>query len=698
MYLLSICFDNAKANGVGELSLIKNKRTLDKWTILPSGAIGRELLQLIAVACGGTNLFSRLDFPTHNLHRIISKPLTIGFCIASVHSYEAHYNPAPIFGSGIQIDKNGFLRAMGSTELHFLPGDMAKSRARSGLSQTSHFILGYGYEPQYHDTTDDFDYNDKFFRVNRFHSLFLNSAPLTDPVEFLSRISYRGVACKRLAPLHVLQRLSYLFKEHLGIDTDVWMDKNCNFLQEWDALEPWQKRAALPALDAARHLHYGFQTSKNPLDLPVPLLFDRPDLLSGAKQFPAWVRVMDALLPNAQFLISTDNKMKSCFPADTLSTSLPLPEQQSSLKVITSVMSKGDILLIDGDGVMANLALMKLSQYFKDQGKSVILARQEAYIPGVEAVYASFIFSKPLTETRVDKLRKYYGDSLVVGGSGVDVVQRLPEDIEKIPPDYTLYPELGENAIGFLTRGCPFRCPFCVVPTKDGQIRQVADLDELLQGRLTKLILLDDNILSHPQAPYFLEEMVRRNVMVNFTQTLDLRLADQEIARLVKRVQCSNIKFTRTVYHFSLNDAHNLDQVAEKYRLFGFTGKDNVEFVCMYGFNTTLADDVERFRFLRSLPGAYVFVQKYQPIIGGPPTTVTGDRFFDENADDLIDQLICICFTQNMKNMEKYYRWLSKQYAMTFGGIHEKLIETIFKYNNRQQKGSYSSKLIARFT
>jgi hypothetical protein len=369
-----------------------------------------------------------------------------------------------------------------------------------------------------------------------------------------------------------------------------------------------------------------------------------------------------------------------------------------SPKVTSPVRSKGAILLIDGDGVIANVALMKLSRYFKNKGRSVILARQEAYMPGVEAVYSSFIFSKPLTESRVDKLRKYYGDSLSVGGSGVDVVQRLSEDIEKLPPDYSLYPELGDNAIGFLTRGCPFHCPFCLVPTKEGQIRQVADLDELLQGGLQKLILLDDNILSHPQSADFLEEMVRRTLMVNFTQTLDLRLVDQEIARLLKRVRCSNLKFTRTVYHFSLNDARNLEQVAEKYRLFGFTRTDNVEFICMYGYNTTLAEDVERFRFLRSLPGAYVFAQKYQPIIGGPPTTAPGECFFDENADELIDQLVRICFTQNMKNMEKYYRWLSKQYAMTFGRLHERLIDTIFKYNNRQQKGIYIAKMISRFT
>ena len=146
--------------------------------------------------------------------------------------------------------------------------------------------------------------------------------------------------------------------------------------------------------------------------------------------------------------------------------------------------------------------------------------------------------------------------------------------------------------------------------------------------------------------------------MVNFTQTLDLRLLDKEKIRLLKRIHCSNLRFTRRVVHFSLNDNRNLEEVRERYDLFGFTRQDNVEFICMYGFDTTLAEDVERFRFLRSLPGAYVFVQEYMPILGGPPPKMA--NFFDDRADQLLDELIRIVFTQNMKSMENYYRWVSK--------------------------------------
>lgn len=80
-----------------------------------------------------------------------------------------------------------------------------------------------------------------------------------------------------------------------------------------------------------------------------------------------------------------------------------------------------------------------------------------------------------------------------------------------------------------------------------------------------------------------------------------------------------------------------------------FKSRDNVEFVCMYGYNTTLAQDVNRFKFLRSLPGAYVFVQQYRPIQRGPEPR--RNFFFDDKADELIDELIGVCFTQNMKNI-----------------------------------------------
>jgi hypothetical protein len=111
----------------------------------------------------------------------------------------------------------------------------------------------------------------------------------------------------------------------------------------------------------------------------------------------------------------------------------------------------------------------------------------------------------------------------------------------------------------------------------------------------------------------------------------------------------------------------------------------------MYGFNTSLAEDVKRFRFLRSLPGAYVFMQRYQPVPGGPSADLS--RLFDERADALLDELVRIVFTQNMKSMETYYRWLALQYAAQCGRIHHRLVETLFRYNGRPRMGGFLHRL-----
>ena len=303
---------------------------------------------------------------------------------------------------------------------------------------------------------------------------------------------------------------------------------------------------------------------------------------------------------------------------------------------------------------------------------------------------ASCLFNNAGSAERVAVLRNTYGGGADIGGSGVDLRRRLPPEIESVTADYSLYPELGDRALGFLTRGCPRHCPFCVVPAKEGPPHQVSDLDTLLQGR-RKLILLDDNLLAHPAALSMLEEMARRDLAVNFNQTLDLRFLTPEAARLLRRIRCSNVRFTRPCHHFSLNDTRGLDGLRHRYTWLGTTGRDHVEFVCMYGFDTSLAEDVRRFRFLRSLPGAYVFVQRYQPLPGGPPPNLT--RLFDDRADTLMDELVEIVFTQNMKSMETYYRWLALEYASQRGRIHRRLVETLFRFHALPRMASFLHRL-----
>lgn len=690
MYLLKIYFENTRENGTGKFYIKKYRNTIAKWTFLLSEIGGLELLQLIALACGGIPFSNRIP----NLRRFVRDSydsLQLEFILTPHFPIDGRTNMPPIFGSGIQINKEGLIDKIKLKDYHLLPFDISKRNLALGTGNTFYFFVGYGSEPKPSNSNEKFDFSDPFFRVARFHSLFGNEFKVSNPVDFLTHLNLRAVRFSRYPAKQTLTTLCNLFDEYLSINTSGWMEKENDFEREWSSLHPWQRRAVLPILDSVRHMMDAFPHAGEPLKTPGLMLLNRPDHLCPTKIFPKWVSLLDRLMPKMQFILTLSRKSYLGFPPQIKKKRLILPEtsarpEQKVIKVPTDA-----VLLIDIDSCLPNLALMKLSTYCKEQGKRVILGKKDCCIKNVKEVYASCIFHTNTSLKRIKRLKAYYGDRLIVGGSGVDIYKRLPPEIEKLPADYDLYPELEDRAIGFITRGCPGKCPFCIVPAKEGKPHQVSDLSALLGKGRRKLILLDDNILAHPKAEDFLEEMATRNLKVNFTQTLDIRLIDKERAKILKHIHCSNTRFTRRNYHFSLNNTDNLDMVAQKYRMFGFTPRDNVEFICMYGYNTTLREDVERFRFLRSLRGAYVFVQQYQPTLKGPIPNL--DNFFDDDADELIDELVGILFAQNMKSMEKYYRWLSKFYAETFGRLHERLVDTLFKYNYRDRKGQYIATL-----
>jgi hypothetical protein len=692
MYLLSLHIENAKKNQDSLFRIEKDHRKIRKWTLLSSNPINRELLQLTALVCCGHPFIPHLPFDPLRIFRDRTSVLHIGHVIGLHAPFDCDSPEVPIAGSVLRIEPNGVVSDdRGKQDKRLLPTSTAWYRLHAGTGNRKFFSLAYGPELRPHDGTDDFEFNDPYFRANRLSSLFHPNAAVTDPVQFLTRLHYKAIRCGRFPAKQTLQRLCSLFAEYLSIDTGRWEEKSCDFRRIWQRLKPWQQRAALPALDAARHLMDAFPKSGAPLQMAGVILIDRPSRYCSSQRFPSWIDLMDRLLPEIQFLITLPGRYLELFPNNVRRRRLSLPKVESPHKAKkTTRVRHGTILLLDVDSRLPNLALMKLSRHFKEQGRRVRLIRKGDLVEGAEVVYASCVFFTPASKRRVEKLRDYYGDSLVIGGSGVDLKRRLSPEVEGLGADYGLYPELGNRAIGFITRGCPYRCSFCLVPKKEGNVRHVSDLDSLLQGR-KKLILLDDNLMAYPKAGDILEKMAQRGLQVNFTQTLDIRLLNREQVSILKRIHCSNTRFTRRTYHFSLNRPSGLARIEKNYQLFEFEPSDNVEFVCMYGFDTTLEEDVERFRFLHSLPGAYVFVQEYQPVLNGVPPRMID--FFTENPDRLIDQLITITYRQNMKSMEKYYRWLSKRYAQHFGRLHKGLVDTIFRYNNRDRKGRYIATL-----
>lgn len=152
-----------------------------------------------------------------------------------------------------------------------------------------------------------------------------------------------------------------------------------------------------------------------------------------------------------------------------------------------------NVCLIDVDSKMPNLALMKASTWHKQRGDDVKLGYNPLF-DHPDFCYVSKIFDfTPEPE--------YLPDCEILrGGPGYSLTARMPfDDYDRIMPDYGLYAERYPSityAMGRFTRGCPNRCPWCVVWHLDGnEVRHVADLADFWCGQDT-VRLLDDNIMA----------------------------------------------------------------------------------------------------------------------------------------------------------------------------------------------------------
>ena len=690
MHLERLFRDYSNIGRSAEWSFAAGADSIRKWTLLSPADAGLELFSLIALAGCGTRHVESLGKQIAPPFGHLKRPVHLEFVQIRHAPQECGVHQAGRHGGGWFLASEG-ITPLPKKEARHLDPALRFSSAPPRQGNKGWLVLGYGRRIERHAGTDRFDFEDEHHRLKRCASLFEPLAKLTDPVGFLERLHSKGVCYGRPRSRRYLARLNRELGALLGLSREVWLEPRHDFQRDWEAWAAWQQTLAVLALDVARHVLDASAGLYDPFEQSGVVMLDGLPRGCSHRQLALLLCALDALYPKLQFIVSLSATNHGQVPPTLLSKTLAVPQplpRPAARKPVR--LPPGTALLVDVDGQLPNLALMKLSRFLRNQGKRVVLARLDARVVNPVGVYASCVFASPQSVSRVVALRHRYGAELQIGGSGVDLRKRLPAEIERLDPDYSLYPELGDRAIGFLTRGCPQRCAFCVVPVKEGKPRRVAELDSLLQGR-KKLILLDDNLLAHPSAPQILEEMARRDIQTNFNQTLDLRRLTPELAALLRRIRCANVKFTRRVCHFSLNDTRGFELLRRHYGWLQTTSRDHVEFICMYGFNTTLAEDVERFRFLRALPGAYVFLQRYRPALGGPEAKLS--RFFDDHAEEQIDALLRVNFTQNMKSMEVYYRWVCLLYAQQRGRVHRPLVETLHRYNQRHRLGAFLVKL-----
>ncbi len=184
-----------------------------------------------------------------------------------------------------------------------------------------------------------------------------------------------------------------------------------------------------------------------------------------------------------------------------------------------------------------NLCLMKLSAYHKAQGDTVEMWRPEGWY---DLVYKSRVFTDTYSK---DNIYIANADQIVRGGTGYGPGPDLPDAVEHQCPDYSLYPQFPNIAYGFLTRGCPNQCSFCIVSGKEGrQSRQVANLSEFWTGQ-REIKLLDANLLACPDHEKLILQLAESRAYVDFSQGLDIRLITPDNVALLNRVKTKAVHF-----------------------------------------------------------------------------------------------------------------------------------------------------------
>lgn len=251
--------------------------------------------------------------------------------------------------------------------------------------------------------------------------------------------------------------------------------------------------------------------------------------------------------------------------------------------------------LIDVDSHnFPNLALMKISAYHKAMGDVV-----EWCIPLCEydIVYQSKVFDETYSQD-IDFVPQ--AKKIVKGGTGYGLDNILPNEIEHSYPDYSLYPELTKDtAYGFLTRGCPRNCNFCIVAKKEGRrSKKIADLREFWRGQ-KNIKLLDPNILACSSHLELLRQLVDSGAYINFTQGLDARLLTKQNIGLINQMRIKTIHFAWDYMKEEKAVIKGLELYAKlaKHKPSGHYGT----IYCLTNFDTTVEEDLYRIYKLRDM-------------------------------------------------------------------------------------------------
>ena len=237
-----------------------------------------------------------------------------------------------------------------------------------------------------------------------------------------------------------------------------------------------------------------------------------------------------------------------------------------------------------------NLALMKLSASHNETNDTVEWYDEKHEY---DIVYMAKVFDDTYTKDFPKEITN--ANLIVKGGTGYSLEGILPHCTEHIMPDYGLY-GITDTAYGFLTRGCPRNCEFCIVGQKEGlKSCKVADITEFWNGQ-AKIEIMDPNILACKDRLGLLDQVIDTKAMVNFNQGLDIRFTDDDVIDRLGKIRMKRV-------HFAWDNPNDdlepyFKNFTKKYKRKSVASK--VVYV-LVNFNSTMEENLYRIYKLREL-------------------------------------------------------------------------------------------------
>lgn len=252
-----------------------------------------------------------------------------------------------------------------------------------------------------------------------------------------------------------------------------------------------------------------------------------------------------------------------------------------------------------------NLALMKISAWHKQKGDTVEWLN---FLEHYDKVYVSKVFGDEYSQIDNTYIN---ADEIIYGGTGFAITiedgkevfhknrdKDLPYEVEHIYPDYELYADLTKDrAYGFLTRGCPNNCPFCIVSPKETRCsHKVADLSEFWRGQ-KHIDLLDPNILACRDRMELLQQLLDSKAYVNINQGLDARFINEEVAYKLLEMK-SKLECIHFAFDFMKNEKEIIKGLKLAHDIIGLDSRKATVYM-LTNFNTTLEEDLYRVRMIQ---------------------------------------------------------------------------------------------------